>query len=165
MKINISNIIKTDGASIDVEFNESLDHLNEIIDDFKFIEDASFNGSVVNKSGIHTLQGNLKTSYTTKCFRCLKDVVRTIDIYVKEDFYNGDDNTDTENYTFEKYHLETDDAIKDNLLLNLPMQTACSKDCKGLCFTCGADLNNGICGCKANETNFKMEALKDFFKS
>jgi len=38
--------------------------------------------------------------------------------------------------------------IRESILLRLPAHPVCRKDCKGLCPTCGADLNKGSCGCK-----------------
>ncbi|RMF87035.1 MAG: DUF177 domain-containing protein [Nitrospirae bacterium] len=34
------------------------------------------------------------------------------------------------------------------LLSELPFQTLCRPDCRGLCPTCGADLNQGACTCR-----------------
>ncbi len=43
--------------------------------------------------------------------------------------------------------------IREELLLNMPDYIHCSEDCKGRCSGCGADLNEGPCGCenKADE--------------
>ena len=38
--------------------------------------------------------------------------------------------------------------IREELLLELPMNLLCDPDCKGLCPKCGADLNQGDCGCR-----------------
>ena len=34
------------------------------------------------------------------------------------------------------------------MVLAMDSKHVCSEDCKGLCATCGADLNEGPCGCK-----------------
>ena len=38
--------------------------------------------------------------------------------------------------------------IRDEIVLSYPMRPLCSIDCKGLCFHCGKNLNEGECNCK-----------------
>jgi len=45
------------------------------------------------------------------------------------------------------------------LLAELPFQTVCHSECKGLCPTCGTDLNQGPCHCPA-ATGSPFEILK-----
>ncbi len=45
--------------------------------------------------------------------------------------------------------LDPQPEIVGLLLAELPFQTICRPDCKGLCPTCGADLNQGPCHCPA----------------
>jgi uncharacterized protein len=68
-------------------------------------------------------------------------------------FYEGDE-------------LEPVDVVKEQLLISVPMVPVHSPDCKGLCQTCGADLNKGDCGCgnKGHEDFSPFSKLKDLFK-
>jgi uncharacterized protein len=56
--------------------------------------------------------------------------------------------------------LETDDLLKDQLILNLPMKPLCSPDCKGLCPGCGADISTSACGCGESDVDPRFEILK-----
>ena len=43
------------------------------------------------------------------------------------------------------------------LLLEIPLIPLCDDDCKGLCSTCGANLNEGPCGCApGDDADFEM---------
>jgi uncharacterized protein len=44
--------------------------------------------------------------------------------------------------------IDLSDNIKDTIILEYPIQQLCKADCKGLCQKCGANLNNGLCGCE-----------------
>jgi len=44
--------------------------------------------------------------------------------------------------------INLDQEILDALILGLPMKILCREDCRGLCPRCGADLNEGPCGCE-----------------
>jgi uncharacterized protein len=60
--------------------------------------------------------------------------------------------------------IETDDLLREQLILNLPMKPLCSPDCKGFCPKCGADLNISECGCETKETDSRFEVLKQLKK-
>ncbi|MBI4666881.1 MAG: DUF177 domain-containing protein [Nitrospinae bacterium] len=53
--------------------------------------------------------------------------------------------------------------VRDQLALSAPMKPLCAEDCKGLCPTCGADLNEAPCGCEAREADNRFAALKKLF--
>jgi len=43
--------------------------------------------------------------------------------------------------------LDVTELLRDELLAGQPMKNLCRADCKGLCPVCGANLNEGECGC------------------
>jgi DUF177 domain-containing protein len=43
--------------------------------------------------------------------------------------------------------LDIDEDVREEILLNFPMKVLCDKNCKGLCYECGADLNLNKCDC------------------
>jgi uncharacterized protein len=50
-------------------------------------------------------------------------------------------------------------ALREEWLLAVPAFVQCREDCKGLCPRCGADLNQGPCGC-APEIDSRWDALR-----
>lgn len=165
MKVDISNILKINGASQNVEFNEVMEGFNLVLDDFSFDEPVSFKGSLVNIGGIIKLEGDLRALYITKCSRCLKDIKSEVLVTVKEDFIEEGKDKDDEAYTYQGKYVELDKVLKDNIILNLPAKQICEGECKGLCPKCGNNLNDKDCECRDEEINPRMEALKDFFKN
>lgn len=163
MKVDISEIVKVNGASVNIELNEVLDDLISVESDLVFTTPVNFIGQLVNVNGILKLDGQLKVEYADKCFRCLKDVSNCIDIKVKENFFNGEKVVNDEEYTYQGNSILIDKVLVDNVVLNLPMKQLCRKSCKGLCTKCGCDLNENNCECTDQELYPKMEALKNFF--
>jgi uncharacterized protein len=53
------------------------------------------------------------------------------------------------------------DGIQEQVVMAFPLRSLCAEACKGLCPSCGADLNQGDCGCKVAPTTNKFAALKD----
>ena len=58
--------------------------------------------------------------------------------------------------------VETDDVVREQLLLSIPMQVVCRPECRGLCPACGRNLNEGACGCPAPPSTPWVEQLKRF---
>lgn len=52
--------------------------------------------------------------------------------------------------------------IQESIYTLLPTKVLCKEDCKGLCPSCGADLNEGQCSCKDEFFDSRLEALRNF---
>lgn len=50
--------------------------------------------------------------------------------------------------------------VAEQVHLALPVKALCSGDCRGLCPTCGKDLNVNICACLREEGDPRWDALK-----
>lgn len=48
-----------------------------------------------------------------------------------------------------RWHLDLSEAVRQYEQSALPIQPVCRPDCRGLCPTCGQNLNQGTCGCDA----------------
>lgn len=164
MKVFIGDILKSDGASLDLDFSEVLSDLNAKLNGYVFDNPVSFKGTIVNTSGVLKLNGHLKTGYTVKCYRCLSDIHKDIELDIEEDVLNAEKNSETEAYTYQGNSFMLDKVLEDNIVLNLPMRQLCREECKGLCAVCGNDLNEKECGCETEDINPRMQALKNFFK-
>jgi uncharacterized protein len=63
---------------------------------------------------------------------------------------------------FHGEEIDLGEAIAEQVILALPMHPLCREDCRGLCPHCGANLNEGDCGCERPVFNPKFAALKKF---
>ena len=57
---------------------------------------------------------------------------------------------------------DLDEIVTTAFVLNMDPKMLCSPDCKGLCPTCGKDLNDGPCDCRP-EMDPRLAALQKFF--
>ena len=60
----------------------------------------------------------------------------------------------------DNYQLPLDELVEEELILNLPSKNLCRKDCRGLCPKCGRNLNEGLCGCRSDTIDPRLEVLK-----
>lgn len=114
-----------------------------------------------------SVDGNMKLTLGMKCDRCLTDVDYTFDLdfsmtVVSPDYTEQTDDIDDMQF-MESYHLNVDELINNEILLNWPMKVLCTETCKGICKKCGKNLNEGDCDCDDFVPDPRMAAIKDIF--
>jgi len=107
--------------------------------------------SLVAFEGGIDVQGTVTAPWVGTCRRCAEPVSGELLIPVHERFGDARAGT-TEDEDF--YPIVDDDIdlgplVRDAVVLELPMAPLCREDCAGLCPQCGADRNEGDCGCVA----------------
>jgi len=71
------------------------------------------------------------------------------------------ENSDLDTDVIEGNELDLTEIAREQILLNLPEQELCKEDCRGICPTCGKDLNEGECRCGEDDVDPRWAALKD----
>ncbi len=66
---------------------------------------------------------------------------------------------DEDTYTGDEIDLAP--LVRERILLALPDYVLCDPACKGLCSVCGANLNDGECGCDRTVPDPRLAALKN----
>jgi len=64
------------------------------------------------------------------------------------------------NGVYEGDGVELNDALREYVLLALPMQRLCSETCKGICPVCGQNRNQNQCQCRSAAVDDRWAALK-----
>jgi len=72
-----------------------------------------------------------------------------------------DDEEDLVLLDYDTNEIDIAENVHDALLLEIPLKSICSENCKGLCPVCGQNLNEGECGCKRTGTDPRWNALSD----
>lgn len=63
---------------------------------------------------------------------------------------------------FDGKTIDLDPIVREQVLLALPVTVLCREDCRGLCSTCGQDLNEKDCGhSEKKEIDVRLAKLKD----
>ncbi|WP_025688154.1 YceD family protein [Paenibacillus zanthoxyli] len=117
-----------------------------------------------------TVEGKLSGDADMLCARCLTPVKTHMDIPFAETFKWGKEPAEPEEDADDDLIYVTDEAVdltsyvQESYLLHLPLSVLCTPDCKGLCPTCGHNLNEGACSCDNTVIDPRLAGLKDFFK-
>ncbi len=116
------------------------------------------------------IEGSTKISLSLFCSRCLEKLIYPMDIHIlKEIDFNLTDEEraeglDETNYII-GYDLDVDILIFDEILLGFPMRLLCSEACKGICKTCGVNLNEKTCNCDNRSYDPRMSVIRDIFNN
>ncbi|MDP3208624.1 MAG: DUF177 domain-containing protein, partial [Rhodoglobus sp.] len=84
------------------------------------------------------VSGEVDTTASGECVRCLIDVALPIEVEFQELFaYSFDEAFD---YTVHDDYVDLEPVVRDAVVLSLPFQPVCQEDCLGLCPQCGVRL-------------------------
>lgn len=134
--------------------------------EFRLPEGADYNLVLTNAGEGILATGILRASVEGTCDRCLEpahlDLSAEVDEYYlfeepKED--PADDGDDDVDYSLvsEDDLIDLSCALEGALLMETPYIVLCRPDCRGLCPTCGANLNEGDCGCAREREERALE--------
>jgi uncharacterized protein len=110
--------------------------------------------------------GTVTAPWIGECRRCLVEVTGELVIEVREIYQprtQGEEaasiEAEEETYPLLGDQLDLMPLARDAVLLHLPLAPLCRDDCAGLCPTCGADRNDGPCGCQPGDRDPRWATL------
>ena len=109
--------------------------------------------------------GTVSGTTIVECARCLTEFDSRAQAELCELFVppghdvreSGGDDT----YRITGTEIALEPMLRDAMTLALPLHPLCRADCKGLCAQCGADLNDGDCGCVEDESDPRWAPLEE----
>jgi uncharacterized protein len=106
------------------------------------------------------VQGNFSGNAKQECVRCLSEYDHPLTWEFLE-LYAFDRKSVTESGLIvpEDAHIDLQPLVREFALLEFPIKPLCKPDCKGLCVTCGENLNERDCGHRP-ENDSPFAALK-----
>ena len=138
---------------------------------YEFAEKDAVDLTITNLGNRTVLiEGSTNISLSLFCSRCLKKLTYPIEIHIsKEVDFNlteeeRAEGLDETNYII-GYNLDVDILIYDEILMGFPMRLLCSEDCKGICKSCGVNLNEETCNCDNRSYDPRMSVIRDIFNN
>lgn len=141
-----------DGAQIEAEFpSVTLSHPIILEVNLKFENDLYF------------LSGQLSSTMTLECSRCLKLILYQLNYKIDERFSTKTDEDD-DIIILDKDEINLLEIIREVIEFSIPQKALCKDNCLGLCPNCGCNLNISKCQCKQNNIDPRLAILKDLIK-
>lgn len=116
----------------------------------------------VTEDGV-VADGKIKALTEISCSRCLEDFWHPVQIDFTEMFtYHPAENSpeNLEQLLPSDGSIDLTPILRDYAVLDIPISQVCKADCKGLCLTCGANLNQEDCGHRQESIDPRLEGLK-----
>src|SRR4051794_19400285 len=112
------------------------------------------------------LRGSPRTAVRHACRRCLAPGEHGVDEHVDLVFAapmedEGADDGEVYPLPPRADTLDLTDAVREQVVLAAPEFALCREECRGLCPTCGTDLNQGACDCVPEAAPTPWDALKN----
>lgn len=165
MMLGLAKIIDCPGGSVSFETSVDFSDL-QYGNSFPVTEPVTASGVVRNTAGVLMMTGRVSTCIHGTCDRCAaefdRDVEFPIQVVLVDELAN-EENEDEWVFHLEGDSADLDDIIRTVFVLNMDSKILCRPDCKGLCFRCGKNLNEGPCNCQ-KELDPRFAALKQLLE-
>ena len=170
MLINLSDVLSEHHKPIDQVVPVEMTEFKSTLGAMPVVEKSDVHVHVKHVKGRElTIEGECKLVLEIPCDRCLESVnvdfelefSKNVDLSVGDD---QEDELDEKNY-IDGYNLDVEKLLYNEILIGWPMKILCSEDCKGICNTCGQNLNLGTCDCEDTSLDPRMSVIRDVFKN
>lgn len=140
------------------------------------LDAVEFAGRLERIDGGFLLEGRLRLAGSAACSRCLTPVPFSRDEDVSWTFapaHSRNDRGEDEELSegdldvvfYDELRVALDPLVDEQLQLAIPMKPLCREDCKGICPSCGADLNAAACACRPAAAGSLATGLKNLLPS
>ncbi|HCA04531.1 MAG TPA: nucleic acid-binding protein [Ruminococcaceae bacterium] len=164
MLFELKSVFLNEGESKELTYQLDISDI-DIDGVFPFKSPVTVTATAFNRASLVTLDLNCGYDYQRSCDRCSDTVLRKVEQHFTHKLAQtlvdeaNDDYIETPDFT-----IELDEVVISDILLALPQKFLCSPDCRGLCPKCGANLNNGDCGCDRREIDPRLAILKQLIE-
>jgi uncharacterized protein len=121
------------------------------------------------------IDGTVQTAIRFRCSRCDKEFFRTFSTsfdlsYMPQPKWTNENAEIELKYDdmgvgyYDGVTFDVNLMVLEQIELAMPMKFICREDCKGLCYKCGADLNENACQCVTEESDSRLSVLLEFKK-
>jgi uncharacterized protein len=155
-------------------------------DPFRLLGPVELVMTVRKDDDLYQLAGSIRASLELACSRCLEPFPMPVDLpfdlrYLPQHMNvsgSGDEAVDEEESEaaevggddlstafYRDDQIDLAHLVREQLYLALPMKPLHREDCKGLCPSCGANLNETTCGCQIGWEDPRLAPLKALKKT
>ena len=153
----------------EIHFDTSIGELGFVDDEeknFLFPKDISIDVEIQKISDKYHIKSKITTTAHYVCDRCLDEFDQLLEgffqlYYSKSIRHEIDDDDEYRVLSETAEEIDIKDSVIESLLLSIPMKHLCYNECRGLCPTCGANLNYEKCNCEKEKIDPRWEKLKN----
>ena len=166
MKVNLLRLLDKNVYKVEVCNELDTKELKIGTRTLKITKPIIVQGNVYKADEGYYINFNIICEYRENCNRCLKEFTNKLETVLsgrlieKSQNIENQDDDETLIY-FEGDNVYLEEPVITSVLLALPMKELCSEKCKGLCPTCGVNLNTEKCSCEVDDIDPRLAKLKE----
>lgn len=178
MRINVADIKLEVGKHKTVELETRLETIELGGQEVRFEQPFTGEAEIWNVGDRLLAKVEVSGEAVLVCGRCLVEYTEPLDVSFEEEFTetvhderqpDEEDEEDESGRSVSAYtgdEIDLTDPLRENILLDLPIKPLCDEECKGLCPTCGTNLNEGVCECEGDRevVDPRLSVLKDLLR-
>ncbi|MDI7276190.1 MAG: DUF177 domain-containing protein [Anaerolineae bacterium] len=172
MRYNVAQLLKAPvGTRREYELSEDIRGLDE---DLKALEPLTGHLKLTRTASGILVTGRLHTVVTIECRRCVQEFTSPVDFEVEEEFVPTVDiqtgaglptgGLEAALLIDERHMLDLSEVVRQYIVLHREQYPLCDEACAGLCPVCGANLNEGPCGCQDVSGDPRWGALRELLE-
>lgn len=116
-----------------------------------FVQPVHFTGTVQNRAEVTKLCLFGTAVVEMLCDRCGRPTRKEMPVNIDRVLVTELEGEDDGSYLIlPDEQLNLYDVCLEEIILSLPTKHLCREDCKGICYACGKNLNDGACDCTEN---------------
>jgi len=151
------------------KFATTADKLNLALDSPFAQSEIVISGESINLGDSLLVTGTIEATGQYECSRCLDGYKLKESIVFNECFREksqplSQGQSEDDFLIYEGDTIDIDELICEHLLLNEPLKTLCSENCRGLCPVCGVNHNHTECNCTLTTVDPRFAVLSQFIQ-
>ena len=148
MILDVTSVLHTPGGRLPFQFSMDLSDM-EFSGRHPVSHPVEVRGEVRNSADVLTLELTASTTLDAVCDRCGRAFFQEKEVPYSCMLAEALQNEDSDEIVLlEAGKVDAGELARTAFILGMDTKTLCSEDCKGLCPRCGANLNDGPCGCR-----------------
>lgn len=147
MVLNLKGVLSGRENPMRFEYAEDLSEL-DFFGVKPYQEPVQVRGKVEKRSEYLTLCFEISASQHMICSRCGRPFCRPLSITSQYLLARTLQNESDDILLYQDDQLDLTPVVSDTVVIETDVNVLCREDCKGFCFGCGTNLNEGECKCK-----------------
>lgn len=161
MILDLKRIFATENSVMEIEHSLDMSDV-DFFGNYPLKTPVKITGSVFNKASVVSLKLTIEYVFAADCDRCGVFAQHNHTVQVDKLLATAIERQESDTIiTVPDMKLDVDEFVYSEVILDLPSKHLCNEDCKGICFKCGKNLNEGECGCSTKEVDPRLAKLME----
>ena len=165
MTLDLKRIFAIDNSQLDICGDLDMSDV-DYAGGFPLKKPVHYCGVVLNRASVVTLKLDIDFEFTAPCDRCGVVASECHRVTIEKSLATSLQRQESDTIiVVSDMRLDVDGLVYTEVILNMPSKHLCKEDCKGLCFKCGKNLNEGECGCDTGYRDPRFDKLRELLNN